>query len=93
MTESLVELDELLMHHGMLSQVCDELLLLSCCRKFAMQESITTVCKVTLLCQLINVVPGIYGQLYRQQFKLHAAGQISWQCAFHCSLSGILLLK
>ncbi len=59
MTKSLIELDELLMHHGMLSQVCDELLLLSCCRKFAMQESITTVCKVTLLCQLINVVPGI----------------------------------
>ena len=50
MTEALVELDELLMHHGVLGEVPDELLLLSCCRELAMQESIATVCKVALLC-------------------------------------------
>ena len=50
MSEALVELNELLMYHGMVRELSDEVLFLTCCRQLSMQESITTVCKITLLC-------------------------------------------
>ena len=56
MPEALVELNQLLMHHCVAYKLPIKLLLLSCCRQFAMQKGITTVREVSLLGQIIDVV-------------------------------------
>ena len=56
MPKALVKLYKLFIDHGMPYQLCVEVRLLRCSWQFTMQQSVATVCKVTLLCQIINVV-------------------------------------